>query len=60
MGDPEATANLYCNITHTYWGRLRDLQHIFAAIYGTPSRYEGIEVGGMRAVREHESRNHKT
>ena len=38
LGDPEVTANLYCNFAYPYWGRLRDLQYIFAVTYEPPSK----------------------
>ena len=36
LGDPEVTANLFCNFVYLYWEGLHDLQYIFALIYGTP------------------------
>ena len=38
LGDPEVTANLYCNFAYvSVLGRLRDLLYIFAVTSGSPS-----------------------
>ena len=36
LGDPEVTANLYCNFVSVL-GRLRDLQYVFSVTSGSPS-----------------------
>ena len=40
LGASEITANLYCNCVYLYW--VRDLQYIFAIIYGTLSMIAGL------------------
>ena len=36
MGDPDVTANLYCNFSVSVLGRLRDLQQMFAVTSRAP------------------------
>ena len=36
LGDPEVTANLYCNFEYPRWRGLRDLQYIFAVTLDHP------------------------
>ena len=39
LGDPEVTANLYCNFV---LGRLHDLQYIFAVTSGSPGTVQEL------------------
>ena len=48
LGDPEVTANMYCNFAYLKLGRFRDLQYIFAVTSGSPSAY--IRLPGVTAM----------
>ena len=39
LGDPEVTADLYCNFAYIVLGRMRDLHYIFAVTSGSPGIY---------------------
>ena len=60
LGDPEVTANPYCNFAYLYWEG--DLQYIFAVTSGSPSTIYHLYPGpntslNAMSVKEYEHRS---